>query len=113
MSVEQSQLVTVTTSGSWIDWFIKTDSGGYDGPAYMKLFEGLRVFPTAKWFSLVCCIEGDERECFDVGAAGEIGPASFAGEVACFANDLPFMYWNNWGSITATFAIKDHHQCKG
>lgn len=38
---------------------------------------------------------------FLIGSAAAITPTR-AGELRCYANDVPLMYWNNTGSVTLT-----------
>ncbi len=86
--------------GRWTDWFVATGPEGYDSLALL-FFERGRRLPRARWFTLGGAIGRDEAGAFAIGAGTERDVAE-AGELCCFANDLPAMYWNNRGAVSLT-----------
>ena len=101
ISVEAGRQYTFGARGIWIDAYIKCGPEGYS-VWWLRLFEPLRVLPTANWFCLVGRFDRDER---DVPAMMiEIGArctwtAAADGKITFFANDVPGMYWNNRGEV--------------
>jgi len=89
----------LTARGLWIDFYIPSGPNGYGTPLFIK--SQLR-FPQANLFTLIGSIEANEKALFSIGSE-LIGftPAS-TGELTCFANDVWYMYWNNWLSVTLT-----------
>jgi hypothetical protein len=87
----------LTATGQWTDWFILCDACGYER-AYLKPSEWLRRFPEANWFALIGSIEKDKQTFFYIGKERAFSPSQ-TGRLYCFANDVPFAYWNNKGSI--------------
>jgi hypothetical protein len=89
-------------SGTWKDWNINSGPEGYTR-GYLKPFERLRRMPEANWFSVIGTYDGDPAARFDIGHlvsknAGRY-TATRSGELWCYANDLPWMHWNNSGEI--------------
>lgn len=87
----------VMATGRWWDWFVNSGPQGYSLPV---LGDGRRV-ASAPMFCLIGCVDGDEAAAFAIGRRWEGTPAT-TGVLCCFANDLPKMYWNNWGSVGVT-----------
>lgn len=80
----------------WTDLFKKYTPDGYDN--FLGRMVGLR-FPGADCFCL-CGIYGkDESTDFKIGSKLPL-TAPLTGRISFFANDVPWMYWNNWGKIT-------------
>lgn len=89
------------SSGHWWDWFVRTTAVGYEGR--LVPLKAKRVVPGSKWFSLIGCIDGEVSTAFDIGRLIETGTTYTAvaeGRLYLFANDVPGMFWNNWGRIT-------------
>jgi len=62
--------------------------------------------PDADWFSMICVIGRDGTTWMDIGGMLKENESSVtdftaqdSGSLYCFANDLPFMYLNNEGSL--------------
>ena len=104
-------------SGTWRDAGIEVDARGYPLPdrgyaafgirgtrqTIFELSERWRRVPEANWFALICTVGKTTATAFDVGrilARDGVYIAEHNGPLYCFANDLPFMYWNNHGAIT-------------
>src|SRR5438128_4703996 len=96
------QRYLMTANGHWVDFFIRHGPDG--GPShswYLRLFESKRRLPRENWFVLAGALDSDPATAFRIGSQCEyIAPA--AGELTCFANDVPGLYCNNWGHVTLT-----------
>ena len=95
--------------GEWCDLTIRATAGGYateDAPWYsrwfLSLFEKRRRLPAENWFVLVGAIGKQAESAFVIGAGRQSWKATAAGELMCFANDVPGAYGNNFGSVTLT-----------
>jgi hypothetical protein len=93
-------LLEVRGDQHWFDAWIETDADGYSRP-WLKLAEGLRRVPAANWFALVGTLDGQPETAWVIGR-GSRHTATASGELVCFANDMPCMYWNNWGALVLT-----------
>lgn len=80
---------------TWVDWFTECGPEGYDR-GFLKPFRWLRRHKTAPWFALIGVL-GD-GEPFEIGAGTRVTP-DVTDALRCYANDIPWMYWNNKGSI--------------
>jgi len=97
----------------WKDAGKDASSEGWDKPA-TGLFAAAHLLaraPDQEYFYLMGVLRGacyDGLICeqqFPIGKETEFtAPAD--GEFCSFANDIPFMYWNNEGSITVTISRK-------
>jgi hypothetical protein len=91
-------------SGRWFDASTSSGPSGYTSPNGMfGLLERLRRFRKANWFALIGAVGQDLSTAFVIGEKAEIDIKE-DGILYCFANDLPFMYWNNsgWVKVTVT-----------
>jgi len=85
--------------GTWHDAWISCGPSGYESPnAYMRWFEHLRRAPTQNWFALMGAFDRNDRNAFLIGENAVITPERDC-VLLCFANDVPFGYWNNWGEV--------------
>ena len=48
----------------------------------------------------VAAADADEHRYFRIGKGLSSWTPDRAGELVCYANDLPFLYWNNFGPVT-------------
>ena len=89
-------------TGTWVDLIKKTGPDGYTSQFFtLRLTESRRRSPNENWFCLIGAIDCDPTRQFALGARRSLTmPAS--GRLTTFANDLPFMYWNNFGWLTLT-----------
>jgi hypothetical protein len=67
----------------------------------MRLAERSRRVPTANWFALIGTLNGRDDTAFVIGRQLEY-TADASARLVCFANDVPWAYWNNFGSVTLT-----------
>ncbi len=96
-----------TASGQWVDWFTVCDA---DGWSYSGLLSPLNLLleatkcsrrvPEERLFTLIGSID-QKAPYFGIGVEARIAPQS-TGTLYCFANDISFMYWHNWGTIQLT-----------
>ena len=49
-------------------------------------------------FRLICCVNESEDNCMSIGTKATITPTA-SGQLFCYANDVPNMYWNNKGKL--------------
>jgi hypothetical protein len=102
ITLQKGRAYRFRVRGEWTDCSIGSDARGYSR-WYLRLFEPLRRVPEAQWFALIGAYDLKPSTCFDIGRliADHTGRyvASHSGGLTCFANDLPFMYWNNKGVI--------------
>ena len=90
------------TSGMWHDANKACDATGWvSDSALIKDLEHFRRVRDDNWFALIGACDQNRRTEFLIGNAPEF-TAPQDGELTCFANDAPFMYWNNSGSIELT-----------
>jgi len=93
--------------GCWDDMGIPSGPGGYDTPWWSPLQRlmgklGWRRVPAAKWFALCGAVRrsGTPDHKFVIGT--ESRHELPAGHLYCFANDVLFFYWNNFGHVNLT-----------
>lgn len=92
-------------TGKWIDWFIKCDANGYSNFLMDFLFGQKKRTPSANWFRLVGVVDKDTSTTVKLGMEG-IFIAPKSGRFFCYANDVSFAYWNNFGYIELTVEEK-------
>lgn len=89
-------------SGEWHDASKVCDADGWVSDSdLIRDLEHFRRVRDANWFALIGAYDQDRRTEFVIGKCLEF-VATQDGELTCFANDAPFMYWNNKGSISLT-----------
>ena len=91
-----------TARGWWVDFYIPCGADGYDA-WWLRDYEKSRIIPGANWFALIAIWERGEGDAFVVGRHLP-WHASRSGRLALCANDIPAMYWNNWGSLEVSLA---------
>lgn len=84
-------------AGTWCDASIECGPDGYDTPK-LRFVRWMRRSRRNQWFALMGHAGG---QTFLIGSAATI-TATEAGELFCYANDVPLMYWNNTKSVTLT-----------
>ncbi|MCZ7447278.1 hypothetical protein O8B93_06720 [Agrobacterium rhizogenes] len=97
-TVVEGQTYKLVASGKWWDWFIRCGPDGYSS-TLLNPVAHLKCAPNEKWFCLMGAINCDPESVFRIGSA-RIWTATRSGMLNCFANDIPAMRWNNWGSIS-------------
>jgi hypothetical protein len=89
----------VPTGEEWTDWRNRCDADGYSSTHLTRGLEIFRRVPKAKWLQLIGTIGKSVRSPVIIGSQFlEFLPPS-AGRLYLFANDIPWMYWNNRGMI--------------
>jgi hypothetical protein len=104
--VAPGERYSLAAHGEWIDGGIKAGPAGFPtshAPAIsrwlLKTFESSRRAPAENWFCLIGCVGHDEETAFRIGEKCDEWIVSAAGELTCFANDVPFAYFNNSGAV--------------
>lgn len=95
----QAFAFSVPDSERWIDWKTQYGAEGYDSNRLIRPWESFRRVPRARWFQLICTIGKSTRSPIIVGSQLSEFLPPFPGRLYLFANDLPWMYWNNRGMI--------------
>jgi hypothetical protein len=89
----------VPTGEEWTDWRNRCDADGYSSTPLTRRLEIFRRVPKAKWLQLIATIGKSVRSPVVIGSQFlEFLPSS-PGRLYFFANDIPWMYWNNRGMI--------------
>jgi uncharacterized protein (DUF2235 family) len=100
VELRQGEIYRFEASGRWRDATIPAGPEGYASPSLsFQLLERFRRRPSAPWLALVGDLDRRPRTAFAIerGCSLEV---TDAGVLQCWANDLPFMYWNNSGWVT-------------
>ena len=97
----QRYRISVAPTETWKDWFVTSGPDGYT-KWILKPFEFMRRASNAPWFALMASVNRSEPTL--VGRECEF-EADRCGRLELFANDLPFMYWNNSGRITVSVEL--------
>lgn len=104
LQLRKGERYDLRAARNWYDASICSSADGYpSGSLFFRLCERFRRVPKANWFALIGGIGQTGSGAFVIGHACEF-EATEDGILYCFANDLPFMYWNNsgWLELTAT-----------
>jgi hypothetical protein len=88
----------IVAEGRWRDSAVICDADGWNRPRYLP-FTSLRRAPSSPWCSLVGYTSDGRYE--HIGKH-RLLTCKETGELVCFANDAPFLYWNNQGELTLT-----------
>jgi hypothetical protein len=89
----------VPASEEWTDWRNRCNADGYTSTHLMRRLEIFRRVPKARWLQLIGTIGKSIRSPVVIGSQFlEFLPSS-PGRLYLFANDVPWMYWNNRGMI--------------
>lgn len=95
----QSYNFTVPASETWIDSEKICGADGYASTWLMRHYEFSRRAPEAKWFQLIGTVGRSIKARVVVGSSLTDFLPPFPGRLYFFANDLPWMYWNNKGML--------------
>jgi hypothetical protein len=95
----QIYTLTVPSCERWIDSRKICSADGYASSRLMRPWEFLRRAPEANWFQLVGTIGRSTKARIAVGSSLTDFLPPFPGRLYFFANDLPWMYWNNKGAL--------------
>ena len=102
--LEAGGIYRFMAEGRWTDWTIVygPDGGESGSNFFLRLFERSRRSPKHNWFALIGGIGEDDATTFLIGSLNPHFTAVCGGELTCFANDVPFAYFNNKGSVILT-----------
>jgi hypothetical protein len=99
----------VEPNGKWHDKSLDANALGWTPDAIeslsgfnafvMAALEPLRRAPDQDWFYLMGMVAEVGQEIFPIGEGASALTVQEAGEFCAFANDLPWMYRNNQGSL--------------
>jgi uncharacterized protein (DUF2235 family) len=99
IEVRKGETYRFEATGTWYDASIPSGPSGYMSPSFgFRLVERLRRRPHDNWFALIGAVGQDRSAAFLVGAASETTIFN-DGVLYCYANDLPFLYGNNSGTL--------------
>jgi PA-IL-like protein len=93
---------TVSPDAKWFDWKITSGPEGYTRwfllpfRLFLRVRRGLNG--PARFFSLIATIGESTEYAFVIGYRYTM-EAPISGEIVCFANDAPWAYGNNSGSL--------------
>jgi hypothetical protein len=100
--VEAGESYALSAAGTWVDKDYESGPEGYDSRKwYMHAAEWLRRYRQAKWFALIGCVGRDRNTTFVIGRGATLN-AKKPGVLVCYANDVPWFYFNNKGTVTLT-----------
>jgi hypothetical protein len=100
--VEAGQAYDLAATGRWMDLNLCAGPAGNPHPTWSQRLVACRLrAPDALYFTLIGALDRDPSTQFPIGACRS-WTAPRAGELTCFANDVPLMYWNNRGSVHLT-----------
>lgn len=104
VDVLEGDRVTVSAAGHWSDAGIECDAEGFER-AWLRPFERMRRAPKARWFQLIGAVERRLQTPLILGNHA-VARAPASGRLFLFANDVPFMHWNNSGFLRVTIALE-------
>jgi hypothetical protein len=101
IDVVSGQAFTFIVPGGeeWIDWKRPCGADGYASSYFLRPWEIFRRVPKAKWFELIGTIGRSTRHPIVIGSKLLDFLPAYPGRLYLFANDVPWMYWNNKGTI--------------
>lgn len=91
--------ITAPASETWTGSGKICDATGYQSNSLRRPWEIFRRVPKAKWLQLVGTIGRSIKAPIIIGSNLTDFLPPFPGRLYFFANDLPWMYWNNKGMI--------------
>jgi hypothetical protein len=83
----------------WTYWQRRCSADGYASSVFGRPLEVFRRVPRADWLQLVCTIGKSSKRSTIIGSRLVDFAPAYRGRLYLFANDLPWMYWNNRGMI--------------
>ena len=90
---------TVPAGEEWTHWQTPCGADGYPSTYLIRPWERLSRAPKAKWLQLIGMVGKSIRSPVIIGSKlVDFLPPS-PGRLYFFANDIPWMYWNNRGMI--------------
>jgi hypothetical protein len=102
--------IEVPPGQTWIDWFVKCGPEGRTTSLQKLFHRRLRVRQEgqrrAEFFTLIGTIGRSLEHAFIIGAGPRTCTAVMDGPLVCFANDVPWAYWNNRGAIDINVKVE-------
>lgn len=89
----------VPTGEEWKDWRNRCNADGYSSTHLTRGLEIFRRVPKARWLQLIGTIGKSVRSPVVIGSQFNAFLPPSPGRLYLFANDIPWMYWNNRGMI--------------
>lgn len=121
--VHKGDTLEFTATGTWWDFYIPCSADGYRSSFFYALGISPRIRDHGRYFRLMGRIASgthapttdtqidpnDPNATFVIGTRAKY-VARRAGTLYVFANDLNWMYWNNWGFVTLKVVLIRHPQ---
>ena len=96
--VVAGQAYEFSATGRWWDLFVRCGPDGYSA-RFLQPISYLKRSPDHNLFCLMGAIDRDPATIFRIGSSRRwVAPRT--GTLSCFANDISWMRWNNWGYIS-------------
>jgi hypothetical protein len=89
----------VPAAEKWTHWRTRCDADGCESTYYVRRLEVFRRVPRGRWLQLIGTIGKSIRSPALIGSQFSNFFPPYAGRLYLFANDIPWMYWNNQGMI--------------
>ena len=103
--LEAGRRYDFVAEGRWIDLVVASGPQGNADPVWTQRLVAHRLrAPGQHYFTLMGALDRDPATIFPIGARLPGWSPPRAGQLTCFANDVPLMYWNNRGSVRLTVA---------
>ena len=95
----QGYNVRVPQGERWIGSRRACNADGYSSTGLMRPLQSIRRIPEAKWLELIVAIGPSTKSAIRIGQGLSNLLVLFPGRLYLFANDVPWMYWNNKGML--------------
>ena len=93
----------LVAEGCWVDLISPSGPEGNARPTWTQRQLACRLrAPDALYFTLMGALDRDPATIFAIGAGKPGWSPARAGQLTCFANDVPGFYWNNRGRVRLT-----------
>lgn len=89
----------VPTGEQWINGGKACGADGYPSNLLTRPWEILRRIPNANWLQLIGMIGRSTKPAIVIGSRLSDFSPQYPGRLYFFANDLPWMYWNDKGML--------------
>jgi hypothetical protein len=90
---------TVPVGEEWSGWQKPCSANGYGSSCFVKPWEPFRRVPKVNWLQLIGTIGRSTKSPVIIGSKLLNFLPPLPGRLYLFANDVPWMYWNNQGMI--------------
>jgi hypothetical protein len=103
--LEAGRTYDFIAEGNWTDLTITSGPEGNPNPVWsQRIVERYLRAPGQRYFTLIGTLDRDPATIFPIGTRLLGWAPPRAGQLTCFANDVPMMYWNNRGSVRLSVA---------